>query len=95
MNTTAIVNRPFSSGHSPGNSLLGSLLVEPALTAGAAGFWLFALPFVALALMSVKVWESMVALSSGRPVRPNPLILRYGPAVALDLQRDRAHAARF
>ena len=94
MNTTTIVNSLLSSEASPENSFVKSLLLEPALTAGAAAFWLFALPFVALALMSVKVWESLVALFSGRPVRPNPLILRYAPATALDLQRNRAHAAR-
>jgi len=94
MNTTTIINSLLHSEVSPENSLLKGLLVEPALTAGAAAFWLFALPFVAFALMSVKVWESVVALFSGRPVRPNPLILRCGPPGALDLQRNRAHTAR-
>ena len=94
MNITTIYNSLLHSGVSPGISLSKSLVVEPALTAGAAAFWLFALPFVAFALMSVKVWDSMVALFSGRPVRPNPLILRSGPSAALDLQRNRAHTAR-
>ena len=93
MNTTTIVNCLLSPEESAENSLLKSVLLEPALTAAAAAFWLFTLPFVAIALMSMKVWESTVALVSGRPIRPNPLILRYGPATALHLRRSRAHAA--
>ena len=53
--------------------------LEPVLIAGAALFWVLALPVVAVSLMAVKIWEVLVALFMGQAVRPNPLILRHGP----------------
>jgi len=55
-------------------------LVEPALVVGAALFWVAALPCVALSLMCVKIWDTLMALKSGAGVRPNPLFLRRGLA---------------
>lgn len=51
-------------------------VIEPLLIAGAALFWVLALPVVAISLVGVKIWEALVALSTGNAVRPNPLILR-------------------
>jgi hypothetical protein len=33
---------------------------------------------VAMSLLAVRIWEVLVALSTGHAVRPNPLILRQG-----------------
>jgi uncharacterized membrane protein YqjE len=57
---------------------LKSTSLEFALMAGAGLFWIAALPFVALSLMAVKIWDTLKALMSGAPLRPNPLILRRG-----------------
>ena len=70
-------------------------LVEPALVVGAALFWAVALPFVALSLMCVKIWDTLIALKSGSGVRPNPLILRRGLAKSgLTAVRGSARAAQ-
>ena len=66
--------------HSFGFAEVKTALVEPVLVVGAALFWLAALPFVALSLMCVKIWDTLMALKSGAGVRPNPLILRPGLA---------------
>lgn len=57
---------------------LKTVLVEPALAVGAVFFWITALPLVALSLLGVKIWDTLLALASGSGVRPNPLILRRG-----------------
>ena len=51
-------------------------LLEPLLAVAAAAFWLVALPFAAVSLMAVRVWDAFVALVTGHALRPNPLILR-------------------
>jgi hypothetical protein len=53
---------------------------EPVLAIGVALFWLVALPFGAALLALVKVWDTCIALLTGHAIRPNPLILRIGPA---------------
>ena len=68
------------SAHSFGFTELKAALVEPVLVVGSALFWVAALPFVALSLMCVKIWDTLMALKSGAGVRPNPLILRRGLA---------------
>ena len=62
--------------HSFGLSELKNTLLEPALLAGAALFWVAALPFVALSLIFVKVWDTLEAIGSRASVGQNPLILR-------------------
>lgn len=69
---------------------LKTVLVEPALIAGAAVFWVAALPFVALSLGGVKVWDAMKRISAGPP---NPLILRRGLAKCTLTPRRSPHAA--
>ena len=61
-----------------GLSELKNTVLEVALIGGAGVFWIAALPFVALSLMLVKIWDTVKAVASGAPVRPNPLILRRG-----------------
>ena len=61
-----------------GLSELKNTVLEVALIGGAGLFWIAALPFVALSLMLVKIWDTVKAVASGAPVRPNPLILRRG-----------------
>jgi len=65
-----------------------SRLAEALLAIGATLFWLSALPFVAVFLALVKVWDTSIALVTGHAVRSNPLILRCGPARA-----SHAHAS--
>lgn len=75
---------PFSDSALPPHSLglaeVSNALVESALVVAAALFWAVAIPFVALSLMCVKIWDTLAALTSGAGVRPNPLILRRGLA---------------
>ena len=52
--------------------------VEPGLVLSAGLFWIAALPLVALSLLGVKMWDTLLALASGSSARPNPLILRLG-----------------
>ena len=67
-------------------------IFEPLLIAGAALFWVLALPVVAMSLMAVKIWEVLFALSTGQSVRPNPLILRQGPIRGRVARRIAAQA---
>jgi hypothetical protein len=92
MTATTFSNSLLNTESSSGAWLAKALLLEPVLTAGAALFWLVALPFVALALMGFKVWETVAAVLSGRPLRPNPLMLRYAPVKAFAGDQVRAHA---
>ncbi len=73
---------------------LKTALVEPALIVGAAIFWVAALPFIALSLMAVKIWDTLKALGSGSSVRPNPLILRTWLAKSSLTVRNSARTAR-
>jgi len=77
MMTTSFANS--SVYPEPTHTHLKTALLEPVLVAGAALFWVLALPVVATWLIALKIWEVVVALSLGNAVRPNPLILRYGP----------------
>lgn len=61
-----------------GLSVLKAIVIEPVLIVGAAFFWLVALPFVAISLMAVKIWDTVVGLVSGSADRFSPLILRRG-----------------
>jgi hypothetical protein len=71
-----------------------ALLIEPVLTAAAAVFWLIALPFAAVSIMAVRVWDALVALVTGHALRPNPLILRQTPAKTARVGRASKHAAQ-
>ena len=75
MTTTIFSDSAFTS------ELAGSkvLLLEPVLAVAVAAFWLVALPFAAVSLVAVRVWDASVALVTGRALRPNPLILRQTP----------------
>jgi len=53
-------------------------LVEPALVVSAIFFWIAALPFVALSLRCVELWDTLTKPAAG--VRSNPLILGHGLA---------------
>jgi len=80
---SALAPQPPSFGFAE----LGTALFEPVLVVGAALFWLVALPFVALSLMLVKIWDTLVALKMGTLAQANPLILRSsaprtGPALS-------------
>jgi hypothetical protein len=72
---------------------LKALLIEPLFAAGAAAFWLCALPFVAVSLLAVKVWDVLVAVVTGHALRPNPLILRQGPVKTAAAERRAEHTA--
>jgi len=91
MTTTTFSNSLVNTESSSGAWLTKALLLEPVLTAGAALFWLVALPFVALLLMGIRVRGTVAAVLSGRPLRPNPLMLRYAPVKAFAGERARAH----
>ena len=55
---------------------LQTVLIEPLLVVAVGTFWLVALPFVAISLACVKIWDALVALKSSNTARPNPLFLR-------------------
>jgi hypothetical protein len=57
-------------------SQLQTVVIEPLLVVAVGAFWLVALPFVAVSLVGVKIWDALVALKSSNAARPNPLILR-------------------
>jgi hypothetical protein len=80
--------------HSFGFAEVKTALVEPALVVGAALFWAAAIPFVALSLMCVKIWDTLTALKSGAGVRPNPLILRAGLAKSGPTVRNSPRTAQ-
>jgi hypothetical protein len=77
MMTTSFANPSLSP--EPALNHFKAAVFEPVLVAGAALFWVLALPVVAVWLMALKIWEVLVALSLGHAVRPNPLILRHRP----------------
>ena len=57
---------------------LQTFLIEPLLVVAVGAFWLVALPFVAVSLAGVKIWDALVALKSSNAALPNPLFLRSG-----------------
>lgn len=59
------------------SSDLKAALVEPLLIVGVSAFWLVMLPFVAVAMLGVKLGEGVNAFVRGT-ARTNPLILRKG-----------------
>ena len=71
-----------------------TLLLEPVLTAAAAVFWLIALPFAAVSIMAVRIWDVLAALVTGRAIRPNPLILRQTSAKSARAARASKYAAQ-
>jgi hypothetical protein len=44
--------------------------VEPGLVLSAGLFWIAALPLVALSLLGVKIWDTLLALASGSSAHP-------------------------
>ena len=62
--------------HSAALKELKKAVLEPALTAAAALFWVAALPFVAFSLGFVKVWDTLTATGWRLRARRTPLILR-------------------
>ena len=64
-------SRPF------GLTDLKSALLEPLLVVGVSAFWFVTLPFAAVSLLGVKLWETGSAFSHKTASR-NPLILRRG-----------------
>ena len=52
-----------------------ALLAEPFLIAGSLAFWLVTLPFAAVAVIALKIWDTLTGSSQRRA---NPLILRRG-----------------
>jgi hypothetical protein len=71
---SALVPQPSPFGFSE----LKTVLLEPLLVVGVSLFWIVALPFAAVSLMSVKIWDTVVALRMGTAAQANPLILRRG-----------------
>ena len=63
-----------------GFSELKIALVEPALVLSAIFFWIATLPFVALSLRCVEIWDTLTAFKPAAGVRSNPLILDHGLA---------------
>jgi hypothetical protein len=55
-------------------------LIEPALVVSALFFWIAALPFVAVSLRCVRIWDALIAWQAASSNRSNPLILRDRPA---------------
>lgn len=51
-------------------------LIEPLLIMFAAVFWIVMLPFMALSVLCVKAWDTLVALNSGGTPRSDSLFLR-------------------
>jgi hypothetical protein len=72
----------FDSGFGPqpasGFSQVRTVLIEPLLMVAVAAFWLVALPFVAVSLVCVKIWDALVTMKSGIAAPRNPLFLRRG-----------------
>ena len=91
--TTAFSDSTLTS-QTFGFAELKTVLVEPVLVIGAGLFWIVALPFVAIALMLAKIWDTLLALKSGAAVRPNPLILRRGLSKSGLAVRSPAQAAQ-
>jgi hypothetical protein len=63
--------------------------VEPGLVLSAGLFWIAALPLVALSLLGVKIWDTLLALASGSSAHPirrelarNGLMLRNSTRAA-------------
>lgn len=71
-----------------------ALLIEPVLATAVAVFWLIALPFAAVSIMAVRVWDGLVALVTGHALRLNPLILRQTPAKTARVAQASKHAAQ-
>jgi hypothetical protein len=80
--------------HSLGFSELKIVLIEPALVVSAVFFWVAALPFMALSLRCVKIWDTLMALKSAAGVRPHPLILPHGLAKGAPSRRSSARKAQ-
>lgn len=70
---SALSPRPFGSAE------MKAALLEPLLVVGVSAFWLVTLPFVAVSLFAVKIWDTANAFAHGS-VQANPLILRRGMA---------------
>ncbi len=62
-----------------GISDLRAILLEPFLIVAVSVFWIVTLPFAAVSLLGVKIWETVSVFS-----RANPLILRRGRVVSSD-----------
>ena len=58
-----------------------AFLAEPFLIIATSAFWLVTLPFVALAVFSVKIWDTATGFSQRQA---NPLILRRGNVTSSD-----------
>ncbi len=54
------------ASHSFGFMELMTALLEPALLTGAAFFWVATLPFVALSLVFVKIWDALRSFCAER-----------------------------
>ena len=50
---SALPSRPF------GSSELKAALLEPFLILGVSAFWIVTLPFAAVALLCVKIWDAL------------------------------------
>jgi hypothetical protein len=68
-------------------------LVEPALVVSAVFFWIAALPFVALSLRCVEIWDTLTASKPAAGVRSNPIILGHGLAKSGPATRSSTQTA--
>ena len=63
-------------------SYVKAILLEPALIAVVAVFWALVLPFVAVSVACVRVWDSLVAIKTRVAIPSNPLFLSRSAAQA-------------
>lgn len=76
---TTVYSNSSVADRSFGLADLKSLLLEPFLVLGVSAFWLLTLPFAAVAMLAVKIWDKC-APSLNRANSAHPLILRRGAA---------------
>lgn len=76
---TSTYSQSVLNPRSFGSADLKAALLEPLLVVGVSAFWLVTLPFAAVALFAVKIWDTAWAFAHGS-VQANPLILRRGQA---------------
>ena len=80
-------SRPF------GLTDLKSALLEPVLVVGVSAFWIVTLPFAAVSLLGVKIWDTASAFSRKTTTR-NPLILRRGQTTHAPVNSQPAAAKK-
>ncbi len=78
---------------STGSTQLKSILLEPLLIVGACAFWLVTLPFAAVSMLCLNLWDTAVSFSR-RHAHSNPLILRRRGLLKNDLVLSHRGSAK-